>query len=207
MSTSKANSLYIPKVTEHERHLSIDYSRINPQTCTLIHEQSYRQAYDALSLFPHSKVVAHARGFCALRAGLISEAVNIFRGICLNPGTTVVRFDTEDALRINYATAILLAGSPCGALDILFDVQNRQSAAVMAIENSIDGWAKQLSFWRWLDWKINRIDPPSACVPLAFAPGVMPCECLVQASSCQAPLKNFVDLQPITGATVATISR
>lgn len=112
MSTAKANSLYISELTEHERHLSTHYSIISPQIRTLIHEQSYRQAYDALSLLPHSKVVTHARGFCALRAGLISEAVNIFRGICLNPGTTVVRFDTEDAPRINYATAILLAGSP-----------------------------------------------------------------------------------------------
>ena len=149
-------------------------SAIPSSVCKLIEQGRYGQACDALRALPRSPLVQQTLAVCSMRAGLLPQAISILRGMCLNPGTTVIRLEADDTLRINYATAILLAGMPSGALDILGDLKDRQAPAAVALKDAIANWIKSLSFWRRLDWTINRVDPHQAVVPLEFAPGVIP---------------------------------
>ena len=111
---------------------------------------------------------------CAMRFGDVDFALNLLRGLCLTPGTTIVRSETSDTLRLNFATALLLKGLPSGSLEILQDVRDHDSIPVRQVKDAIRGWEKGLSWLRWLDWKTSRIEPARTVVPIDFQPGVFP---------------------------------
>lgn len=134
----------------------------------------YASACGALATLPRSPLRRHLLGVCLLRAGRIGEAIDVFRTLALNVGTTVVRLDADDLLRINYAAAILLSGKPGGALAILSELKNQHHSEAIAIRAAIGQWSRGLSFWRRLDWWLTGIDPPNANVPYSELPGILP---------------------------------
>ena len=89
----------------------------------------------------------------------------------LNPGTTTIRFDVDDLTKINFATALMLKGTPSGALDVLAELRTPEMLPAVRLRAAIIQWSKSLSWWRRWDWKFNRIDPPNARVPIDFEPG------------------------------------
>ncbi|MCS7470859.1 hypothetical protein NZK35_29750 [Stieleria sp. ICT_E10.1] len=139
-----------------------------------IRSGNYANACHSLRTLPPNQIHRICLGVCAMRTGKIDEAIQIFRCLSLNPGTTVVRGDADDVLLINYATALLLGNLPSGALDVLGELKDRDAPAAAEIRSAIDRWARGLSFWRRLDWKLNHIEPPNRVVPIDFAPGIFP---------------------------------
>ncbi|MCM2370266.1 tetratricopeptide repeat protein [Aporhodopirellula aestuarii] len=149
-------------------------SVIPKRVISLISQENYVAAYDVIRALPRSPVTLQAMGVCAMRFGKAADAVNLFRSMAVSPGTTVLRSDIDDAVKINYATALMLAGLPSGALEILNELQDKSQPSAEKIRAAIKTWAAGLSFWRRLDWKLNGIDPPNSPVPIDFEPGVFP---------------------------------
>jgi hypothetical protein len=106
-----------------------------------------------------------------MRCGRINEALHVYRSLVLNPGTTVIRSEADDLTRVNFATALTLKGPPSGAIDVLTEVQDGHFEAAQRLRETILRWSRTLSFWRRMDWKFNRIDPPQCNVPFDEAPG------------------------------------
>lgn len=147
---------------------------VSTKTLTLIADGRYREAFDSLNATGRSPLRSQMMAVCAMRFGDVDFALNLLRGLCLTPGTTIIRSDTSDTLRINFATALLLKGLPSGTLEILQDVRDRQSSPVCQLKDAIRRWEKSLSWLRWLDWKTSRIEPARTVVPIDFDPGVFP---------------------------------
>ncbi|QDV44459.1 hypothetical protein Enr13x_43250 [Stieleria neptunia] len=139
-----------------------------------IRSGDYTAAYHSLRTLPPNHLHRSCLGVCALRIGKTDEAIQIFRGLSLSPGTTMVRSDADDVLLINYATALLLGNLPSGALDVLGEIKDRDAPAAVQVRSAINQWASGLSFWRRWDWKLNHIEPPNCVVPIDFAPGIFP---------------------------------
>ncbi len=139
-----------------------------------IRSGDYTAAYHSLRTLPPNYLHRSCLGVCAMRIGKNDEAIQIFRGLSLSPGTTMVRGDADDVLLINYSTALLLGNLPSGALDVLGELKDRNAPAADQIRSAINGWVRGLSFWRRLDWKLNHIEPRNCSVPIDFAPGVFP---------------------------------
>lgn len=142
-----------------------------PRAIEFILAGQYAQAYELLDQLPRSLWVRNTLAVCGLRCGRIDQAVAILRGLALNPGTTVVRSDADDIVLINFATALMMSGLPSGAIEILSELHDPLQLPAIRIRSAIVQWSDSLPFWRRWDWKINRIDPPQARVPIDFLPG------------------------------------
>ncbi|EMI52909.1 tetratricopeptide repeat protein [Rhodopirellula sallentina] len=143
---------------------------------SLIQREDYVAAHEALRTLPRSLVVSQAMGVCVIRIGNAAEAVDLFRTMSVVPGTTVLKPEADDSLKVNYATALMMNGSPSGALDLLDELEDPCHPMALEIRAAIRKWANGLAFWRRWDWKLNRIDPPRCSVPFDFTPGVFPFE-------------------------------
>ncbi|MFG0288264.1 MAG: tetratricopeptide repeat protein [Rhodopirellula sp. JB044] len=141
---------------------------------SLIQREDYVAAHEALRALPRSLVVSQAMGVCVMRIGNAAEAVNLFRTMSVVPGTTVLKPEADDTLKVNYATALMMNGLPSGALDLLDELEDPCDPMALQIRAAIRKWANGLVFWRRWDWKLNRIDPPRCFVPFDFTPGVYP---------------------------------
>lgn len=148
--------------------------QVPPKVLQRIVAGDYAGACQMLQAAPYSRELQHVLGVCLLRAGQDTAAVNLFRGICLMPGTTVIRRDVDDRLKVNYATAMLMHGHPAGAESILDEVRDPNLPAALELRSAIKRWAAGLSFWRKWDWKLSRVEPPDAKVPLDHEPGILP---------------------------------
>lgn len=149
-------------------------NEVSSKTLALIADGRYREAFESLNAAGRSPVRSHMMAVCAMRFGDVDFALNLLRGLCLTSGTTIVRRETSDTLRINFATTLLLKGLPSGTLEILQDVRDRDSPPVRQLKGAIATWEKRLSWLRWLDWKTSRIEPARTVVPIDFQPGVFP---------------------------------
>lgn len=148
--------------------------QIPPAAETSILAKRYHEAYDALCAAPYSALTQQTLGVCAMRAGLVDEAVKIFRGLCLKANTVLLRDEADDVLRINFATALTLSGLPSGGMEILQELRDGDCPAAKELRAAISCWAANLPFWQRMNWKLNSIDPANARVPLGFEAGVFP---------------------------------
>lgn len=151
-----------------------DVSGLSKRVVTLLKKRSYDEASDQLRAMPRSPLNRETLGVCLLRSGRVDEALTLFRSLAMQPGTTILRKDARDSLRINFATSLLLSGIASGALEVLDELLDRKHPAATQLRGAVQRWASGLSFWRRLDWKFSRIDPPGSSVPIDFAPGVFP---------------------------------
>ncbi|WP_182868280.1 hypothetical protein [Stieleria mannarensis] len=173
MSNSKTSNPVIESAVNHAAP-SPSADTLPDRISQQIQNGNYAAAYDALRTMPRSPGNLSCLGVLAMRIGHTDEAIRIFRGMVLCPGTTICRRDADDTLLINYATALLLGNLPSGAIDVLGNLNNRDALPAIQIRSAIKRWASGLSFWRRLDWKLNHIEPPNCSVPIDFAPGVFP---------------------------------
>ncbi len=187
--TQKPQRSFNQVVTAEPRTIPVPAATSLP-VIRMIKNGKYEDAYAALRALPWSSQTVHAMGVCAMRSGRAGEAVRILAGLSLNPGTTVVRWDIDDTLLINYALALLLVGRPSGALEVLQGLKNRDASLALLIRAAISKWSAGLTFWRRLDWKVNRNDPPNCRVPIDFEAGVFPFS-LDSVDSAEAQLQNM----------------
>ncbi|WP_404305566.1 tetratricopeptide repeat protein [Neorhodopirellula lusitana] len=136
-----------------------------------IEQRDYDKACDQLRTCPSSPLVAEALSVCLMRSGRVEEALNLLRTLVLNSSSTTLRPEATDSMLVNLATALMLKGIPSGAMETLSDVQDCNHPAAIQLRNAISNWCAGLSWWRRWDWKLNRIDPPNAIVPIDFEPG------------------------------------
>lgn len=129
---------------------------------------------DALRLLRpqgHSLEILNAIGVCLMRLGKVDESVALFRGVVMKPGCTLLRPDVATHYKLNFATALLLSGTPAGCLSVLSEIQEPENPTVQRLQRAIKSWEAELSFWRRWDWRINRIEPAKCHVVIDFPPG------------------------------------
>ena len=119
----------------------------------------------------HAPDILNAVGVCLMRLGKIDDALALYRGMVMKPGTTLVRPEVPTHYKLNFATALLLRGTPAGCLSVLSEVREPENPAVQRLHRAIKGWEAGLSFWRRWDWRINRIEPAKCRVVIDFPPG------------------------------------
>ncbi|MGB7327766.1 MAG: tetratricopeptide repeat protein [Rubripirellula sp.] len=147
---------------------------VNPtlhKACVLIQKGNYSAAVDFLAASGRDPSVRNALGVCLMRLGEIDRAVEVFRSFVLVPGTVSERSEVSNASKRNFATALLLKGLPSGAMTVLADIHDPDSTKSARIYWAVRKWEKSLPWLRWLDWKLNRIEPRNCQVPLDFEPG------------------------------------
>lgn len=163
-----------PPRSDRESLPSMEELHLPPAVIPMIAAGDYLSACELIKVAPRTRELQNVLGVCMLRAGQVVGAVNLFRGLCLMPGTTVIRLEADDITKINYATAILMLGHPSGAESILDEVQDQQQLPVLELRSAIKRWADGLPFWKKWDWRLNRIEPPQSRVSLDHLPGVLP---------------------------------
>ena len=114
--------------------------------------------------------IVNAKGVCLMRLGRACEALSLFRSLVTTQGGTAVQSDRPDYLKMNYATALLLAGHLEACLDVLEGL-DAGSPVVRRLRDAVQRWETSLSFSQRLDWWINRVVPSCAAASLDFAPG------------------------------------
>ncbi|WP_436715134.1 tetratricopeptide repeat protein [Roseiconus lacunae] len=137
----------------------------------LIRRRDYHAAAKQLRSAGRDLSIRNTLGVCLLRIGLADEALQVFRQFVLTPGNLGERGDVSDAQKRNFATALLLSGSPSGAIDVLREIKSDDQRQADQIRRSIRQWEKSLGWLRWIDWKLNRIEPPNCRVQVDFVPG------------------------------------
>ncbi|TWU43758.1 hypothetical protein Q31b_12880 [Novipirellula aureliae] len=151
-------------------HVTAKHSTIS-RAKVLIAKKDYAAASAILRTASRDYHVLDILAVCLLRSGQTSEAISIYRSFALLPGSAMVRPELGDSCKRNFATAMILHGSPSGGLDLLESCQSRTSERALEIRAAIKAWAKTLSWWRRLDWKLNRIEPQNCVIPISFEPG------------------------------------
>lgn len=143
---------------------------------TAITQEDYLAAISLLRQAGDDREIRNMLAVCLMRAGQARDAVQIYRQLVLVQGCTWIRPEIPDSYKRNYATALMLSGYPNGALEILRETDDVDDLVAVRIRVAIQNWVKTLSFWRRLDWKINRIEPPLANIPFEHVPGEFECD-------------------------------
>ena len=137
-----------------------------------IQQRDYVSAAELLRSAGHDLQVRNLLGICLMRIGEYEQAVQVFRQVVLAPGGIQLRTDIDNCWKRNFATALLLKGLPSGALEVLAEIPDDvDSLRTAQIRSAIVKWEKTLSLFRWLDWKLNKIEPRNCRVPIDFEPG------------------------------------
>ncbi len=150
------------------------HHRLNPalqRAWGLIQKSDYAGAAALLAAAGRDPQVRNALGVCLMRMGSVDKAVDVFRSFVLMPGTVLERREVSNASKRNFATALLMKGFPSGALSVLADIHDPDHPMAVRLYSAIKQWEKSLSWFRWLDWKLNRVEPGKCQVPLDFEPG------------------------------------
>jgi hypothetical protein len=129
----------------------------------------------ALDLLSRAKMSSHAltnvRAVCLLRLGKTTQATEMLRTQVVNTGGVCLRYDIPEALKINFATALLLSGNVAGCQSALQEVQDQQHPGVGQLREAIRKWKQSLTFWEkfrwWMGAEANRP------VEADFTPGVL----------------------------------
>ena len=136
-----------------------------------IRNRDYSKAANLLSTAGRDARVRNTLGVCLMRMGKVDSAVEVFRSFVLMPGTVIERSDVNHASKRNFATALIMKGYPSGALDVLAETHDSDHPMAVRLRDAIARWEKSLSLLRWIDWKLNHIEPKNCHVPLNFEPG------------------------------------
>jgi hypothetical protein len=160
-----------------------DTPALNPaikQASSLIQKKEYARAANLLAAAGYEPQVRMTLGVCLMRIGCVDRAVDLFRSLVLMPGTVQERSDVSNAAKRNFATALLMKGLPSGALSVLTETHNLDHPMAVRLNSAIKQWEKSLSWFRWLDWKLNGIEPANCKVLIDFEPGEFDFEVLAK---------------------------
>ncbi|WDQ14610.1 tetratricopeptide repeat protein [Rhodopirellula sp. P2] len=137
----------------------------------LLSRRDYEGVVRRLHSAGRSPAIRNTLGVCLLRLGRTEEALSVFRQFVLSSNGVLERSEISSVCKRNFATALLLNGLVGGALDALNQSGEPDHPRTIGLRNCLRDWERSLSWWRWLDWKINRIVAKDCHVPLTFEPG------------------------------------
>ncbi|MBX3438670.1 MAG: hypothetical protein KF861_14345, partial [Planctomycetaceae bacterium] len=112
----------------------------------------------------------NACGVCLLRLGKYSQAVHVYRGLVMAPDGLALRDDVPEALKLNFATALILDGKSSGGIDVLRQL-DASHPDVERVRQELRHWERQLGFWNRTMWRLGI--GPQRSVELGDAPGVL----------------------------------
>jgi hypothetical protein len=114
--------------------------------------------------------LSDAYGVALMRMGEASKAVEVYRGICLFPGSVCFKVDLPTGVITNFATALLLDKNVTGCLALLDELHQEQDPSVRRLRAAIDRWRHSLSWWNRIAcaWFGADLDLP---VTLDYPPG------------------------------------
>ncbi|MCC9643338.1 tetratricopeptide repeat protein [Rhodopirellula sp. JC740] len=138
---------------------------------SLIQKGRYEDAVASLNSAGKSYEVRSALGVCLMRLGRSEAALGVFRQFVLDGNGITDREGVPEHCKRNFATALLMNGLAAGAWSVLSQLQERQNRRRLEMLSAIREWEKTLSWWRWIDWKLNRITASDVTIPLPFEPG------------------------------------
>jgi tetratricopeptide (TPR) repeat protein len=137
----------------------------------LINRGDYQHAVSTLQAAGRENAVRNALGVCLMRLGRHDEALQVLRTFVLSADGVSERGGLIDAYKRNYALALLLTGEIAGAIEVLNatgDLKNKSAAQMCT---AVKEWERQLGWFRWLDWKMNKIAPRDSAVKIDFELG------------------------------------
>lgn len=131
------------------------------------------RAVDALDLLnqskSHSQTLVNARVVCLLRLGRAKEALELLRPLVVS--SVSLRADAPLALKINFATALLLDGNVTACDSTLGDIRDEANPHVQQLRAAVVKWRGGLSLWQRV-WFMTGGEAPTP-VKLDFPPGVL----------------------------------
>ncbi|MCO8123867.1 tetratricopeptide repeat protein [Stieleria sp. TO1_6] len=147
------------------------------RSASLIRKGDYQSAAKLLQSSGNGTSIRNTLGVCLMRLGRYDEALVVFRQFVLAAGNISERSDISNLCKRNFAMALLLNGSPSGALTVLAEMREPDQPVTVRIYETIQAWERSLSWLRRLDWKLNRIEPARCRIPIDFEPGEFDFEC------------------------------
>ncbi|EMI15929.1 hypothetical protein RMSM_07147 [Rhodopirellula maiorica SM1] len=141
------------------------------RVANLLRRRDYQAAAELLRSAGREPSVRNTLGVCLLRLGHVEEALSVFRQFVLTPGSVTERSDVSNVCKRNFAVALLMKGSPSGALDVINETREPDHPMAIRVREAVKTWERSLSWLRRIDWKLNRIEPPRCQVPIDFEPG------------------------------------
>ncbi|WP_236696010.1 tetratricopeptide repeat protein [Rhodopirellula islandica] len=137
----------------------------------LLSQRDYEGVVRRLHSAGRTPAIRNTLGVCLLRSGRKEEALSVFRQFVLSSDGVLERSEVSSACKRNFATALLVNGLVGGALDALNQSGEPDHPRAIELRTCLRDWERSLSWWRWLDWKINRIVAKDCQVPMNFEPG------------------------------------
>ncbi|QDS91106.1 hypothetical protein EC9_53260 [Rosistilla ulvae] len=137
----------------------------------LIRESDCDEAVEVLRTAGFDIQIRNALGVCLMRAGRAEEAVAVFRQFVLSADGVSEKREICNAYKRNFATALLIKGSPNGALSVLRDTREPEHPMAVCISAAIRNWGKSLPWWPRFNWTVSMLEPANCHVPLDFEPG------------------------------------
>ncbi len=121
------------------------------------------------SVAPESPALMNARGVCLLRMGRRHDALRLFREIAMPAGSFSVPNGTPTVFQVNYATALLLAGSLPAAMEMIEEIPDKTHPALVQLAGAVRRWKRSLPWWSRMLLAVGLY--PDAGPALDFPPG------------------------------------
>ncbi len=112
--------------------------------------------------------LSNAAGVCHMRLGNYQLAVDTFRRMLLSGGV-VLKQDTPDIFKVNFATALLLNKNYSGYSSVTCEIKNQALPELLELRRSFASWSASLPIWQRFIWSLG-IDPKKPFV-LDYLPG------------------------------------
>jgi hypothetical protein len=123
-------------------------------------------------LSPHvrsgSKLIANAYAVCLMRLRQYDEAAKRLRELVYQGSSLAMAPDLPVIVKVNFATALLLAHNVDGAQSILNQLDEDEDKATAKLKAAISRWRKSLTFFQRVQCLWST---PSKPVSIDFPPG------------------------------------
>jgi hypothetical protein len=150
--TQPTNNLNQAEITE--KHAP-EHAAVFHQVEKLLQARQPKQALDLLARSQvHSEWARNATGVCLLRLGQTDRAVDIFRNLVISGGL-FLRRDVPTAWKVNFATALLMAGHIGGCVGVLKEIPEQHHPGVWRLRAALDRWHERLSIWGKIRWLLG----------------------------------------------------
>jgi hypothetical protein len=157
-------------ISENLYHKSPEISDLLGVVAELLQTHREQEAIDKLRRSKAgSPWIRNALAVCQMRLGQPHPAIELLRGLVLDPNGINLRADVPATFKTNFATALLMNHNLSGCLSALNSVNEANHPAVHRLQSAIQTWRKTLSWWQ--RWNLLLGSEPAKPVPLDFPPG------------------------------------
>jgi len=131
-----------------------------------------QEAMDALETCGQSgRVVQNAKAVCLMRLRRYEQAVIAMRELVFPRGSFTIPEETPTAFRVNYVTALLLAGNVVTGLDMLGKITNHDDPGVKQLRAGVAKWKRGMGLLMRMAMLIGVT--PKAPFVVDYPPGVL----------------------------------